>query len=605
METALNDPIALKHFVIYLTGAVVCVPVAKRLGLGSVLGYLLSGFIIGPSGLGLIGRGEEVLHFAELGVVIMLFLVGLELAPQRLWDMRGPIFGLGGLQVLATTALLAGFTLVFRVSWPVALIAAMGLSLSSTAIALQIFAERNALATPAGQAGFATLLFQDLAVIPMLALMPLLGDHSATGDFDWPGAGKAVAVIVLIVVGGRFLLLPLLRFVATTQLREIFTASALLIVIAIALLMKGVGMSMALGTFLAGVLLAESEYRHALEADLEPFKGLLLGLFFIAIGMSVDLALIRNHWQTLAVLVAGFVLVKLLVLWGLGRLFEVPKAQHLFFAISLSQGGEFAFVLNNTAQAQGILPADIANLLVAVVALSMMATPVLLALHDRWVEPFFSGRWKPAYDAPEDEGNPVIIAGFGRFGQLVGRLLTAHRIGVTVLDHDPVHIDTIRKFGHKVFYGDATRLDLLRAAGVEQAKIIVVAIDNVEHSIRLIDAVQREFPHLTILARVRNVQHAFELIDRGVPLFQREIFESALLLGEQALIQLGYGPYAARQATLKFRAHDLQSLRKRYQARGNEEELISVMREARQQLEEAMNADREAYHLQSARDSWK
>jgi glutathione-regulated potassium-efflux system ancillary protein KefC len=600
----MNDHTVLQNFLIYLAAAVICVPLAKRLGLGSVLGYLLAGVLIGPSGLGWIGQGAEVLHFAEFGVVIMLFLVGLELAPQRLWEMRGPIFGLGSLQVTVTTALLAGFAMAFRMDWQVALIAAMGMSLSSTAVALQLFAERNALATPAGRLGFATLLFQDLAVIPMLALVPLLGSHAA-GGFDWQGAGKVLGVILLIVVGGRFLLLPLLRLAAATQQREIFTASALLIVIAIALLMREVGMSMALGTFLAGVLLAESDYRHALEADLEPFKGLLLGLFFIAIGMSMDLAPIRDHWQTLLLLSFGFVMVKLFILAALARLFRVPKAQRPFFAISLSQGGEFAFVLNSAAEAGGVVPADVAGLLAAVVALSMMSTPILLSLHDRWLEPRLAGRRKPDYDALQDEGNPVILAGFGRFGQIVGRLLAAHGIGLTVLDHDPVHIDTIRKFGNKVFYGDATRLDLLRAAGAEHARLIIVAIDDVEHSLRLVDAVRQEFPHLTILARARNVQHAFELIERGIPVIQREIFESALLLGEQALVQLGFGPYAARQAALKFRAHDLNSLQRRYQARGDEEALISVMREARQQLEEALNADREAYNLQATRDSWK
>lgn len=601
----MHEPLLLQHALIYLIGAVVCVPLAKRLGLGSVLGYLLAGLLIGPAGLGLIAEGEETMHFAELGVVIMLFLVGLELAPQRLWEMRRPIFGLGGWQVLATTALLVALALAFRMDWQVAVIAAMGMSLSSTAIALQILAERNEQATPAGRLGFATLLFQDLAVIPMLALLPFLGHRATAEGFDWPGAAQAAAVIVGIVVGGRFALLPLLRIVAATQQREIFTASALLIVIAIALLMNAVGMSMALGTFLAGVLLAESEYRHALEADLEPFKGLLLGLFFIAVGMSLDLALIQSHWRILLAMVAAFVSVKLAILWALGGWFEVPKAQRWFFAMLLSQGGEFAFVLNTTAQEQGIIPADIADLLAAVVALSMMTTPLLLSLHGRWIEPFFSGRRKPAYDAPEDEGNPVIVAGFGRFGQIIGRLLAAHRIGVTILDHDPVHIDTLRRFGHKVFYGDAARLDLLRAAGAAQAKLIIVAIDDVEHSLRLIDAVKQEFPHLVILARVRNVQHAFELIERDVPFFQREVFESALLLGEQALVQLGFGPYAARQAALKFRAHDLRTLDKRFEARGDEEELISVMREARQQLEEALSADREAYHSGAGRDSWR
>ncbi|MFZ4702688.1 MAG: glutathione-regulated potassium-efflux system protein KefC [Candidatus Methylumidiphilus sp.] len=601
----MHDSSFLMHLMIYLGAAVVIVPFAKKSGLGSVLGYLLAGLSIGPSGLGLISRAEDVLHFAEFGVVIMLFLVGLELAPRRLWELRGPILGMGGIQVLATTLVLTAFALLLGMDWRVGIIASMGLALSSTAIALQIFRERNQMATPAGTMGFAILLCQDLAVIPMLALMPLLGRQGVDGAFDWMGAGKAIAVVVGIVVGGRFRFLPLLRFVAATHMREIFTASALFIVVAIALLMQQVGMSMALGTFLAGVLLAESEYRHALEADLEPFKGLLLGLFFIAIGMSVDIDLIRSHWQLLLGLVVVVVLLKMLVLFGLGRAFKLANSQQWFFAAALSQGGEFAFVLTNTAQVGGIVPAETANLIVALVALSMMTTPFLLIINDKLIEPLFSGSQKPAFDIPEDEGNPVIIAGFGRFGQIVGRLLSANRIGVTVLDHDPIHIDTIRKFGHKVFYGDATRLDLLQAAGAEQAKLIVVAIDDVEQSLSLVDSVKEEFPHLTILARARNVQHAFGLMERGVVLYQREIFESALQLGELALVELGHGSYAAHQAAQKFRSHDLKSLKKRYQARHDEEKLITVVREARQQLEEAMSADKEEYQLLATEDSWR
>jgi glutathione-regulated potassium-efflux system ancillary protein KefC len=507
--------------------------------------------------------------------------------------------------VVVTTVLLTALGSAFPVSLPVALVAAMGISLSSTAIALQILGERNQLTTPAGRAGFATLLFQDLAVIPMLALLPLFSPATSAEGFDWSGAGKAAGVIAGIVIGGRFLFLPLLRFVADTQLREIFSASALFIVVAIALLMHTVGMSMALGTFLAGVLLANSEYRHALETDLEPFKGLLLGLFFIAIGMSVDVDLIRANAGILLLLVVGFVAVKMVVLWGLAKAFALPSAQRAFFAITLSQGGEFAFVLNSTAQTQGILPPETAGLLVAVVAVSMMTTPFLLIFHDRWLAPRYAGADKPAYDHPENEGNQVIIAGFGRFGQIVGRLLSANRIEATVLDHDPVHIETIRKFGHKVFYGDATRIDLLHAAGAGQARILVVAIDDVEHSLRLIDSVKEVFPHLEILARARNVQHAFELIERGVSLFQRETFDSALQLGEQVLVKLGFGPYAAHRAALKFRAHDIKSLHRRYAARSDEETLLSVVRESRLQLDEAMNADRQEFHQEAARDSWK
>ena len=595
----------LTHLLIYLGSAVLIVPLAKRSGLGSVLGYLLAGLLIGPSGLGLIAGQEDVLHFAEFGVVILLFLIGLELAPKRLWDMRGLIFGLGLLQVALSTLVITGLVALGGSSWPVALIAALGLSLSSTAIALQILAERNQLATPGGKSAFATLLFQDLAVIPILALLPVFGDPATPDRFDWSGAGRALAIVGGIIIGGRWALVPLLRFVAATRLREIFTASALFIVIAIALLMHTAGMSMALGTFLGGVLLANSEYRHALETDLEPFKGLLLGLFFIAIGLSIDLDLIRAHWALLLLIVTGVVSAKAIVLWGLARWFGVPSSQRLFFAITLSQGGEFAFVLNSAARGEGLLPDDIAALLVAVIALSMMTTPLLLLAYDRWVAPRLSKVGAPPFETPEAQGHPVLIAGFGRFGQIVGRLLSAQRVGVTVLEHDPSQIETIRKFGHKVFYGDATRLDLLHSAGAAHAKLLIVAIDDVEQALRLIDGVQETFPHLGILCRARNVQHAFDLIDRGVTLFQRETFESALALGERALVELGYGPYAAHRAAQTFRTHDLKSLRRRYEARCDEAELISVVHEARQQLEQAMIDDAVAFQPESAREAWK
>lgn len=594
----------LQHFLIYLLAAVICVPVAKRLGLGSVLGYLMAGLAIGPSGLAIISEADEVLHFAEFGVVIMLFLVGLELAPSRLWGMRRPILGFGGLQVILTTLLLTGLALAFGLNLKTALIAGMGMSLSSTAIVLQILAERNDLATPAGRAGFSVLLFQDLAVIPMLALLPFLNERSALDEFDWWGASKAVMVIFSIVFGGRVLLRPLLRYVAATELREIFTATALLIVILIALLMGKVGMSMALGTFLAGVLLAESEYRHALEADLEPFKGLLLGLFFIAIGMTVDLHLILVNWRILALAVVLLVLVKVGVVWGLSRIFDIPLAQRPFLAFLLSQGGEFAFVLNHTAETAGVLTPTISNGLMAVVALSMMTTPLVLILHDRFLQPLLAGP-RPAYDQPEAEGNPVIIAGIGRFGQIVARLLSAQGFGLTVLDHDPIHIETLRRYGLKVFYGDATRIDLLERAGADEAKLLIVAIDDIEQSLILVDAVKERFPHLKILARARNVEHVFMLMERDVPIIQREIIESALALGESALIEMGFRPYSARQAALKFRDHDIKWLEHRYEARGDEEALVSIIKQARRELEEAMKADRGAYDPDSVRDGWR
>jgi len=582
----------LSNALVYLAAAVVAVPIAKRLGLGAVLGYLLAGIAIGPWGLGLISEVEVILHFSEFGVVLLLFVIGLELEPKRLLELRRPIFGWGSAQVLGVAAVLCAVAIGFGVEWKVALIAALGLSLSSTAIALTTLEERNFMAAPTGQAGFAILLFQDIAAIPMIALVPVLGIavHEGSGH-GWLGALKVAGVLVALVVAGRYLITPILRIIAKTELREIFTAFALLLVISIALLMQWVGMSMALGAFMAGVLLADSEYRHALETDIEPFKGLLLGLFFIAVGMSVDFGVLLAQPLLILGLVAGFLAIKIGVLYGLAKLFDIPREQQALFAFILSQGGEFAFVVFGAAATAKVYSENVAAILVVVVALSMMATPLLLIVHDRLIAPRFRHLGQRAPDDIAANDGHVIIAGFGRFGQIVGRLLRANQVKLTVLDHDPDQIETLRRFGFQVFYGDATRIDLLHAAGAARARALIVAIDDIEDSIALVDAVREAFPDLTILARARNVTHLYRLQDRGVTIIERETFESALMLGRRALEQLGFGPYRARQTTLKFRQHNLASVEAVYPVYQDQEQYVSMAKRAREELNEMFARD--------------
>ncbi|MDB5823077.1 MAG: kefC [Herminiimonas sp.] len=581
----------LVNALIYLVAAVVAVPLARRLGLGAVLGYLLAGIAIGPFGLGLINEVQDILHFSEFGVVLLLFLIGLELDPKRLWSMRRPIFGWGGAQVTLVAGVLCCAGLLLGADWKTALVAALGLSLSSTAIALATLDERNLMATPSGTAGFAILLFQDIAAIPMIAIIPLLGVTDSSSGNGWLGAARVIAVIAVLIVGGRYLIRPVLRIIAKTELREIFTAFALLLVIGIGLLMQLVGMSMALGTFLAGVLLAESEYRHALETDLEPFKGLLLGLFFIAVGMSVDFSVFMAQPLLVLGLVALFLGLKMGVLYGLAKVFDIPARQRVFFAFLLAQGGEFAFVVFGAAATAHIFTPQIGSLLVVVVALSMVCTPLLLLLHDRLIAPRYQAARQQPDDTIEAEDRHVIIAGFGRFGQIVGRLLNASRVPLTVLDHDPDQIDLLRRFGFKVFYGDATRIDLMHAAGAARARALVVAIDNVEESLQLVEAVRREFPDLPVLARARNVSHYYRLRDLGVTMIERETFEASLRMGRNTLEQLGFGAYQARQAAVKFRRHNIQSLLAVYPYYKDQKRLMSMTKQAREELEQMFARD--------------
>lgn len=592
---------------VYLLAAVVAVPVAKRLGLGSVLGYLLAGVAIGPSALGLVGGNTEVMGFAEFGVVMMLFLVGLELRPAMLWQLRGPILGMGGAQVAGTALALGGVAWALGgVGWRVALAAGLILAMSSTAIVLQSMGERGQLKTPGGEASFSVLLFQDIAVIPILALLPLLATAAplATGAHDdgplaalpgWARPLVTLSAVVGIVLAGRYGLRYVFRFMAQTHLREVFTATALLLVIGIALLMETVGLSAALGTFLAGVVLAESEYRLQLEADVEPFKGLLLGLFFLSVGADIDFKLIASRPGLIAALVAGLIVVKFAVLLGLGRGFRLRWRESLLFAFALAQGGEFCFVLLQFAVTQGIFSADLAKPLVGAVALSMALAPLLFTLEDRLVR----SRFFPATTRPEREpdvipqqDNPVLLAGFGRFGHVIGRLLRAQGFGVTVLDHDPDQVESLGRFGLKSFYGDATRPDLLHAAGARRAKLFVLAIDDERRSLELVRTLQEEFPHLRILARAVSRQHAYELLRLGVKHVYRETLGSALDLGTDALRALGQPANQAHRAALIFKRHDEASVRDMATLTEVNDEYISRARQHMENLEHALQSDR-------------
>jgi glutathione-regulated potassium-efflux system ancillary protein KefC len=594
---------------IYLAAAVICVPIAKRLGLGSVLGYLIAGAAIGPWGLKLVEDVESIMHFSEFGVVLMLFVIGLELEPKRLMAMRRSVFGGGALQLGLCGAALAAGALMLGMGWKAALVAGLALALSSTAIAVATMSERNFLPTPTGQSSFAVLLFQDIAAIPLLAVIPLLGvATAANADPGWMAALKAFGAIAGVVVAGLYLTRPLLRVIAATDLREVFTAVALLLVIGIAQLMSLAGLSMGLGAFLAGVLLASSEYRHALETDIEPFKGLLLGLFFISVGMAIDFGLLVNQPGTVALLLSGFLLLKLLTLWAAARIIGITSRQRWLFAVLLSQGGEFAFVVFGAAQLAGVLSREWGALLTMVVALSMAATPLLLMLHDWWmarVECAGGGKaGRGEADIIDEKNAPVIIAGFGRFGQIVGRLLIANGVRTVVLDHDPEQIEFLRRFGTKVFYGDATRLDLLRAAGAKEAKLLVNSIDDVEDNLALTDIVRENFPSLKIIARARNVTHYIELKTRGVEIVERETFESALLAGRHALEALGFDRFRARDMANIFRRHNISITESMIPHFKDEDRLISAAKAGRDELEQQFARDRQQFEEEHSSKGW-
>jgi len=595
---------------IYLSAAVVMVPIAKKLGLGSVLGYLLAGIIIGPALLGFIGEeGQDIMHFAEFGVVMMLFLIGLELEPELLWKLRKPIIGLGGLQVVLTALFVAAIAYGFGLTWQASLAMGMILSLSSTAIVLQTLQEKGLMKSAAGQSSFSVLLFQDIAVIPMLALFPLLAtetndsviaeqkDHATTLVDGLPGWGQTLVTlgsVAFIIIAGRYIIKPLFRIVAATRLREVFTATALLLVVGIAVLMIQVGLSPALGTFLAGVVLANSEYRHELESDIEPFKGLLLGLFFIAVGASIDFHLILAQPALIFSLVVLLIVVKAIVLFVLGRIFKLGKDQNILFAVGLSQVGEFAFVLFSFSIQEGILAKNTVDMMVAVVAISMASTPLLMLLIEKLVMPYFgtkaTGEEKEA-DAIEEE-NPVIIAGFGHFGNTVGRFLRAHNINATILDIDSDRVELLRKMGFKVYYGDASRYDLLHAAGAAKAKLMVVAIDDATKRLEMIETVKKHFPNLRLLMRSANRIDAYDQMNAGMLHVYRETIDTALRVGVDAMKFLGYRSYSAQRSARTFLKHDEYNL-KRLAAIREKEQYIHTVREVIEELESIIKADRD------------
>jgi glutathione-regulated potassium-efflux system ancillary protein KefC/glutathione-regulated potassium-efflux system protein KefB len=585
----------LSETAIFLAAAVLAVPLFRRLKLGAVLGYLAAGVLIGPSVLRLVTEVDSIMHFAELGVVLLLFVIGLELQPSRLWVLRKSVFGLGGAQVLATALALGLIGFGLGLTWQSATVIGFALAMSSTAFVLQVLAERKQLTTRYGRSAFAILLFQDLSVIPLLALIPLLaiGPAAGQGASPWLAALKALVVIAAVVLGGRVVLKRVFDVIARTDIQEIFTAAALLVVIGVSLLMIAVGLSMSLGAFLAGVLLADSEYRHQLEAAIEPFKGLLLGLFFISVGMSVDLGVIGREPATIAAAVVGLMLVKAAIVFGIGKLSGQATDSARSLAAALSQGGEFAFVLFSLAAGYRIMDAELVDRLVVVVTLSMALTPLALALNDAISRRMQKPRSEESFDTIDEGESQVIIAGFGRVGQIVGRVLNVRKIAFTALDRNPEQVETVRRFGRKVYYGDASRLDLLRAAKADQARIFVLAIDDAEASIQTAETVRRHFPQLKIYARARNRFHAYRLMDLGCELIERETLRSSLHLTEAVLTALGVSEWEAQLTVARFKVHDEQTLARQHAVYHDETQLRQTSIEAAKELEGLFEQDRE------------
>jgi CPA2 family monovalent cation:H+ antiporter-2 len=591
--------------IIYLTSAIVCVPIAKKLGLSSILGYLFAGIFIGPFVLGFIGaEGQDIMHFAEFGVVMMLFLIGLELDPYKFWRMRKFILGMGSMQLIGSAfAIFILCQLFLDWSWQTTVVIALALSLSSTAIVLQTLKEKGLSQTSMGRSSFAVLLFQDIAVIPILAIIPLMVSGSSVetenihtsliSDFDaWIQTLIVVFTIVAVYFSGRLIIIPVLRMVAKTRLQELFTASALLLVVAVSYLMQLVGLSPALGAFLAGVVLANSEFRHELEGDIAPFKGLLLGLFFIGVGASINFKLIIDN--PIFILVFGAILtaIKFLVLFGIGKVYKKSSDQNLLFSFGLSQAGEFGFVILSFSMQLNILPNILANQMMAIIALSMLSTPFLLLINEKWIDPYFGVKEKEKRKHDEiDEHNEVIIAGFGHFGSTIGRLLRANGVNATILDHDSDRVDLLRKMGFKVYYGDATRLELLKAAGAEDAKIFIAAIDNPEVNLSVVEILRKHFPHLNILTRARNRVDAYELIDHGVEKIYRETLYTAVHLGVDALTQMGHRKYSATRQGQRFIKYDEAAIRKLAAKRHDKMAYLATVKDEIEMQEQLLKND--------------
>jgi monovalent cation:proton antiporter-2 (CPA2) family protein len=581
----------LAQIAIFLAAAVIAIPIFRRFKLGSVLGYLTAGIIIGPASLGLVQSVDATQQIAEFGIVLLMFVIGLELQPSRLMVLRKPIFGLGSAQVALTTIVIGiGTYFIFQQSWQSSLVIGFGLSMSSTALALQLLAERGQLHSQFGRSSFSILLFQDISVMPALALLPLLGVAAAKSG--GPGGIlvlKFIAVLGIVVIGGRYVLRPMLRIVAATKVAEAMTAAGLLVVIGTALLVSQVGLSLSLGAFLAGVLLADSEFRHELEADIEPFKGLLLGLFFISVGMAANLELVREKPLLIIALTVAFMLIKVAILYGVGRVSGLSPIASRGLAVSLPSGGEFAFVLFGIAASLGVMDAKIAELLVLVVTGSMILSPVLLVLYDVTFKHNESdGR---PFDTPAELYPRVIIAGFGRFGQIVGRILRAKKIPFTALEASQTQVDFLRRFGNQVYYGDASRLELLRAAHAENAEVFVLAIDDADASVRTAELIRQHFPNLKIFARARNRQHAFRLMDLDVRYTIRETLVSSLELSVQVLEALGLSKSKSVETVAQFRAHDEITMAKQHAVKDDEKKFLETNRESAEQLQHLFETD--------------
>jgi monovalent cation:proton antiporter-2 (CPA2) family protein len=610
---------ALLQVFVYLAAAVIMAPLAIRLGLGSVLGYLIAGLVVGPYALNLVGAVEDVQRAAEYGVVILLFLIGLEVRPALLWSMRGAIFGAGAAQIVGTGAVLGGAALAFGLGWREAVAVGLILAMSSTAIVLQMLEERGLRRGPVGRSAFGMLLFQDLSIIPLLALLPLLasgavaahgaegGHHGASLISDLPAWAQTLSVlgaVAVVILGGRFLIRPVFRAIAGARLREIFTAAALMLVVGVTLLMQLVGLSPALGAFLAGVVLAESEFRRELETDIEPFRGLLLGLFFITVGAGLNVPLVLDRPLQLAGLFIGLMALKALVIFVILRTARLAWRDAGAAGVALSQGGEFAFVLFGIAVGEGVLRPETTSLLIAAVALSMAATPLALAGWQRLTRTRVRSD-RPEYDTDFGDGEPdAIVAGFGRFGQVVGRVLLANGFRTAVLENSVEQIELLRRFNRRVYYGDARRLDLLRAAGAEKAKILVIAIDDREKSAELVEAVREAFPNLKVLARAYDRRHAYDLLNKGAHVTERETFEGGLAMAAEALKALGWRAYKAERAARLFRRHDERQFDELRPLWGDTEKFTVAARESSPRMEDLMRSDLALLDGEAEEDGW-
>lgn len=614
------DSSFLFQIIAYLGSAVIFVPIAKKLGLGSVLGYLIAGIIIGPSALEWVGNdAQDVMHVAEFGVVMMLFLIGLELNPSTLWKLRGPILGMGGLQVILSALLIGIVCSLMGFVWKESLVLGLTLALSSTAIVMQSLGEKGWLDTVAGKSSFSILLFQDIAVIPILAVLPLLADNPSVAtieDDTWltdiSGPAKAVsliAAVAVVVLIGKYIVSPILRVISRTGMRELFLVGALLLIVLIAFIMQKVGLSPALGAFLAGVVLANSEFKHELESDLEPFKGLLLGVFFIAVGASINLFFVWQEVSTISMWVGLFMLIKIIILYVLAAVFKLKIDQRIIVAVSLAQMGEFAFVLFSMVAQLQLLSPETINIMVAVVAVSMALSPILLLIADKVILPRLNTLENPSESEEKEydevnENKKVIIAGFGQAGTIVARFLHFNKVETTILDYNSDRVNILRKYGFKVYFGDPTRYDLLKSAGASKANIIVSAFDNEEDHIRLVHMVKKYFSHLKIVAIANTRNLAYDLIENNVDKVYKIDTETALRVGVDVMAELGYRRYTVYRASQKFSKLEEKSLHKLAHSRNDGSDYIQMVQETIRELEDELLNDMSVDGNYSTKDAW-